>query len=232
MDDPEYFGMDAISNSQLGLLIEETGGGPQKFLQGFKNEANYNASLNLGSSVHQLLLERDKYFLSDYEKPGGKVGLIMESVYKMISRENAVELDEAIKTACIYWDYYTGSLTEKRLNTLKETGLPYLEYLKEFHKDGMIVLTEEMKSKCFKCVESIRNNSFAKGLLYPEDPNVLSFNEDVLVCDAAAEFLDDFIEPEFKVKLKAKLDNWSVNLTTNEVVLNDLKTTGKNYFIL
>lgn len=220
MNDPEYFAMPAISNSQLGLLQES----PQKFLEGFKNEAKYVASFDLGSSIHQLLLEKDKYFLSNFDKPGGKVGLIMQDVHKWMKEGDASSVDDLIQKACKIWDYYSDSLTPKRLETLKEKGIPYLEFLNESNKEGMIVLTDDMREKCSKCVGSIKSNKYANDLIYPNKFGVLSFSEDVMIMDTKATFENG---EELILKLKGKIDNWSIDLETNTITLNDLKSTGK-----
>lgn len=231
MEDPEYFALDAISNSKLSLINPEQEGSPQRFFMERKD--NTSDALELGTAVHALLLERDKNFLSDFEKPGGKVSLIIKTAYNLTTREsNSLEYDEALSVACKLHDYYSTCLTPARLASLKEKGQDYFNFLGEESKPGMVVLTAEQRDKCLKCMGSVKNNSHILELLYPEvSETLLSFDEDVILLDVKATFMEgldsEFDTTSIIMKTKGKIDNWSINLKTNTITMNDLKTTGK-----
>ena len=227
MPDEDYFAMDAVSNSKLKLLNPDEGGSPSHFFASkFDKKSD---AMELGSAVHQLLLEKDSYFLSDFQKPGGKVGSIFKMVHDLTTRENPLDFDEALGVSCKVFDYYADSLTDKRLETLKEKGSTYLNFLKEESKPGQIVLTADQRDKCIQCVSSIKKNSFAYDLLYPKtSETVHSHNEDVIVMDIKGIIKEEIIpDRDVVIKLKSKIDNWSVDLETNIITLNDLKTSGK-----
>ena len=227
MEDPEYFALDAISNSKLALINPEQDGSPQRF---FMERSNYSSTaLELGTAVHALLLERGKNFLSDFEKPGGKIPLLIKTAYNLSVREqNPIDYTEALTIACKIHDYYSTALSDTRINTLKEKGQEYLDFLKEEAKPGMIVLTADQRDKCIKCVGSVKSNSHAIGLLYPEQSDtLLSFDEDVILMDVEATFEEELEDNVITMKIKGKIDNWSVDLKNNIITMNDLKTTGK-----
>lgn len=227
MEDPEYFALDAISNSKLALINPDQNGSPQKFFMERNNSES--SALELGSAVHALLLEKGKNFLSEFEKPSGKIALLIKTAYTLNNREsNPLDYDDALVVACKTHDYYSTNLTENRLKALKEKGAAYFEFLKEETKPGMVVLTTDQRDKCLKCVGSVKNNPHAFELLYPAvSDTVLSFDEDVILMDITATFKDELLEEEITLKTKGKIDNWSINLETNTIIMNDLKTTGK-----
>ena len=242
--DEEYFGpayRDYISNSQLKLINPEDGGAPTRFLEGFSGDSKSSA-LELGSAVHQMILEKDKYFLSPVDKPSGKVGEICDLLhtYKL---QGLTENDALIK-ACEEQDYYKGKMTAKKYEDVLIKGVEYLEFLKT--KDevpGVIVLTQQQKEKLDGCLKSVKNNKLLMDLLFPEPfvedefgnrelIDILSFHEDVMIMDFKAfipdeEFDDPLFRDDIRLKLKAKIDNWSIDFTRKIVTLNDLKTTGK-----
>jgi hypothetical protein len=227
MEDPEYFALDAISNSKLALINPDQDGSPQKFFRERKETSS--TALELGTAVHALLLEKDKNFLSDFEKPGGKIPLLIKTAYNLSIREqNPIEYTEALTIACKLHDYYSNALSDNRINTLKEKGQEYLDFLKEEAKPGMVVLTADQRDKCLKCVGSVKANPFTMDLLYPEvSETLLSFDEDVILMDVEATFEEGVNVETITMKTKGKIDNWSIDLDKNIIIMNDLKTTGK-----
>lgn len=227
MEDPEYFALDAISNSKLALINPDQNGSPQKFFMERHNTES--SALELGSAVHALLLEKGKNFLSEFEKPSGKVALLIKTAYNLSTREsNPLDYDDALTVACKMHDYYSTNLTENRIKSLKEKGAAYFEFLKEEAKPGMVVLTTDQRDKCLKCVGAVIANPHAYELLYPKVSDTsLSFDEDVILMDVTVLFKDEVLSEEITLKTKGKIDNWSIDLETNTIIMNDLKTTGK-----
>jgi hypothetical protein len=237
VSDDAYFGAEYknyISNSLLKLINPEEGGAPTRFLEGFSGSSSSSA-LELGSAVHQMILEKEKHFLSPVDKPSGKVGLICDTFHVFKQVEDLSE-DEALLKACEEHDYYKGKLTEKKLEDILLKGKEYIEFLNEkSNTPGVIVLTELQKEKLFGCLESVKNNQLLLNLLLPikEDDlglttNVQSYNEDVMIMDFIAHIPDDDNNFEsIELKLKAKIDNWSIDFDNKILTLNDLKTTGK-----
>lgn len=230
VSDEEYFGpnyKDYVSNSLLSLINPEQSGSPLKFLDGFKKPSNSSA-LELGSAVHQLLLEPDKHILSEVNKPTGKVGDIMDSIYNKMSV--GVDFDTALQQSIVENDYYNGNPTKARVNTMIEQGADYLQYLqtKNDTTEKQICLKADDVTRLKGCLNSINENKLISETLFPSDAGMKSYNEDVLVMDYSVEtFMDeDFKTQSYEGKLKCKIDNWSIDFANKIVTLNDLKTTS------
>lgn len=83
ISDQEYFSSkysDYISNSRLKLINpDQDNGCPSKYKVGFTGEVS--TSLNIGSVIHELFLQRDVFSLGpDLCKPSAKLGLVIDSI--------------------------------------------------------------------------------------------------------------------------------------------------------
>lgn len=236
VDDSDYFGAeyrDYVSNSMLKLINPDEGGAPTRFLEGFVSAPS--SALELGSAVHQMILEKDKHFLSPVDKPSGKVGLICDT-YHIFKTIDGMTEREALVAACEEHDYYKGKMTEKKYEDLILKGTEYLEFLEtKSSTPGVIVLTEAQKEKLYGCLESTKNNKIIMDLLLPSKQddiglpiNVVSYNEDVMTMEFVATIPDETgLDDVLDLKIKAKIDNWSIDFDNKILTLNDLKTTGK-----
>jgi hypothetical protein len=226
MDDEVYFSeeySDYISNSKLSLINPEEGGSPEKFREGLNSK--YSESLELGSSIHCMLLQPDRYEISEIRKPTGKLGLFAENFY--LYRKDGYNIEDSIRLSSEKSDYYSGKLTDKRVKTaIRESMKFYLNRIKleESLDKVTLFLSSPMAYKFEKCKESILNNSKFLKVLYPEgisrDPEV--FNEYAILCEIK---LSGDIDKT--VKVKAKLDNFTIDHEQQVVTLNDVKSTGK-----
>lgn len=229
--DSEYFGekySQYVSNSQLKLINPEEGGSPTKFITGFKEQRRSDA-LELGTAVHQMILEKDKYYVSDVQKPAGKAGDAIEKYHQLLL--DGVEDKLAIQQACIEADYYASNLTDKRIENLLQVGADYLTHLQSSAAcESCIVLSTEMKAKLDNCLLSVKANPLIDELIYPKTGQV--YNEDVIVMqvEVTAPNPDptEFEDSVETIWLKVKIDNWSVDVENKVLTLNDLKTTGSS----
>lgn len=226
LTDEEYFSpkyKDYISNSRLGFLNEAEGGSEEKFLSGFKSE--YSDSFELGSAVHSIILQPDSYFISSITKPSGKLGVFVEKVFNKRQELN-IKISEAIKLASEEADYYSGSLSPTRLKTALTKGFPYY---KNRLKNKYVVtnklpiyLSDVIKLKAEQCISEIQSNhQFINKLKSSESIQV--FNEYAIFCEVKVK-IDEKVTV---IKLKGKLDNFTIDTENKVIVLNDLKTTGK-----
>ena len=230
ISDQEYFGnsefKDYISNSKLGLLNPDEGGSMEKYLAGYSS--GYSESFELGSAVHAKLLQPEFYEVSHIQKPGGKLGLFADKVYEY--EKSGISRDEAIEKASISANYYSGKLTDKRLTSALEASIPYWEERalwesnNTFEKE-QIYLSSTVHDKYQQCVSGLIKNKKLMKTLYPEtllgDAEV--YNEYAIFAD-----VDVTIDGKTtRLKLKSKLDNFTINHETRELTLNDVKTTGK-----
>lgn len=232
IDDAVYFSekfSGYISNSRLSLINPEQDGSPEKFFQGLSNNKIYSDSLVFGSAVHELVLQPEAFFLVDsVDRPTAKAGAIADIIYK---KDGHMPSDQEFINAAKEVDYYGGNLSANQLETLKTKTINYLRNraLFEHGYDGVlepIYLDSKGREKLQACLKALDENKKIQELLHPkgvlEDP--ISCNEKTVLCDVLVEM--EGIEP-FKLSLKSKLDNFTIDKENNTIIVNDLKTTGK-----
>lgn len=235
MTDAEYFSAeykDYISNSKLGTINPDEGGSPEKYEAGTKSA--YSESFELGSAIHAMVLQPDYYHIANINKPTGKLGVWAEEVFKY--RQLGATIREAVTLASVAADYYAKSFTETRLKTAIKNSIGF--YLQRINFAGemgkeTVFLSSPMQFKFEQCMLGVAENPKIMDALYPQ--GLLSpaefFNEYAILCEA------DYVNTETgvvtRIKLKAKLDNFTIDHETSTVTLNDLKSTGKpaSYFM-
>lgn len=235
MSDEVYFSdeyKNYVSNSKLGLFNPEEGGSIEKFEAGFKS--GYSESFELGSAVHAMILQPDFYRISDIRKPSGKLGVFAGKV--LDHRKSGLNIEESIKLASVDADYYASSFSLNRQKTAIKKSLPfYLQRYKVIEEiDSEIetlYLSDSLAFKYEKCMLGIASNPKIKETFYPQGLLQAAdfYNEYAILAEVKVTSKDKVIF----IKIKAKLDNFTVNHETQELTLNDLKTTGKpvNFFM-
>jgi hypothetical protein len=237
MTDAEYFSpkyKDYISNSKLGLLNPIQGGSPSKFLQGFSS--SNSTALALGSAVHEELLQPESFKIAEETKPSSKLGVAYD--YFMEYRKQGRPIEESIVLACNRADYFVNTMTNfagDGLPSIYKTAikkcLTYHFARKRTHDENgkeLIYLPNDLRDKALSCLDSLRSNR--KVMRWINAPH--SYFEDVILCELEVKIPKDFKNPEgekftTRLKLKMKADHYVMNENTGELVLNDLKTTGK-----
>ena len=240
LTDEQYFSKDYgefVSNSKLGLINPDEGGSLEKYNAGYSGD--YNESFELGSAVHAIVLQPEEYNIAPIRKPTGKLGLFADKAYDIMKQGLLPDDNMIYERASAEANYYAGKLTDKRLETALAACKPYWKDRKEYEyllKEGIdkeqIYLSAPMFEKYTQCMLGISENPKVKETLYPE--GLLSkaevFNEYAIFAEVVIT-LDDGTTK--RLKLKSKLDNFTVNHETKELTLNDLKTSGKpvKYFM-
>ena len=230
ISDEEYFSIkysNYISNSRLGLINPKQEGSIDKFFEGFK--PIYSSSLDVGSAVHALTLQPEWFTIVDtVDKPTGKMGAIVEELFKVCQGKEANE--KVVKEAATKVDYYKGNVTPTRYdeivtkyNLYREAKIKYLETNPE---KTPIYLDSKSRETSYNCINAINNNKHIQNILHPkgliEDP--ISEMEQAILLDVRIDMPDT---APFILKLKAKLDNYVINFEQNEIQVNDIKTLGK-----
>ena len=217
-----------VSNSRLGLLNPRQDGNPDKFFSGLKFTTSQ--ALALGSAVHELVLQPDSFELSeDVGKPTAKLGVMADELYPIFV-ERDVTKDDVVK-ASDKVDYYKGKITKDRANDVISECSNYWTKRKEreldITQDREIIYLDNKSLEIVKsCVSALNSNKQVQNLLHPkgllQDP--ISENEQAILLDVKAECPN---RSEFILHLKSKLDNYTIDLETNTIVVNDIKTIGK-----
>lgn len=180
------------------------------------------------SAVHELLLQPNEFEIAPaLEKPTAKMGAMADELYKIykireVNHDDIIEASDKI-------DYYKGKMDDNKIDNVYNKCYKYWKNRKLFEENNdlnkeYVFLDNKSRIKLFDCINSVKNNEDIQKLLYPdyllEKP--ISENEKALFINVKAIYKDK----EITLKLKSKLDNYVINTETNEIILNDLKTTG------
>ena len=230
ISDAEYFSPkygEYISNSRLGLLNPRQGGSPESFFTGFKDEG-FISSLVIGSAVHELVLQNESFELAPaLGKPTAKMGAMADELYPVWLKHPIRTSD--ITEASNKINYYKGKLTPDRIKQVNEQCIPYWKARKQLVSNSnkeLIYLDDKSRDTVYNCVEALTNNSQVQELLHPSGliDTPISLNENALLLDVQAECPNG---KTFIIHLKAKLDNFTIDLESDTIVVNDVKTIGK-----
>lgn len=234
MSDEEYFSdkwAGYISNSKLALINPDQDGSPQIYKEGLSKHSKYSDSLVFGSAVHELVLQPKEFaVVNNVDRPTAKMGAMADELYKTFLSNKGVVSDKDIIAASDKIDYYKGKMDSIKIENVKDKCINYWWDRRDWetgHNNSgtePIYLDPKSREKLQLCLASVEANKEVQDLLHPkgvfEEP--ISMNEAALFMDVKAEHEGK----ETILKLKGKLDNFTIDTETNEVVLNDLKTTG------
>ena len=230
ISDSEYFSPkygEYISNSRLGLLNPRQGGSPESFFTGFKDDG-FISSLVIGSAVHELVLQNESFELAPaLGKPTAKMGAMADELYPVWLKHPMRTSD--ITEASNKINYYKGKLTPERIKQVNEQCIPYWKARKQLVSNSnkeLIYLDDKSRDTVYNCVEALTNNQQVQELLHPSGliDAPISLNENALLLDVQAECPNG---KTFIMHLKAKLDNFTIDLESDTIVVNDVKTIGK-----
>ena len=230
IDDDTYFkqySKEYISNSRLGVLKKD---GVKAFFEGIPQV--YNPSFETGTLIHENVLEPDKYeVIEEVFKPTAKAGLMADALYKA---DGTIPTDDEIKSMSYKIGYYKDKLTSNRLKEFREKAEPYWRdrFLYETNNpfkegDKKRIYTDERNfSLLTSCLKTLNENSDIQRLLHPMGivDTPITGNEKTILLDIQMEVPG--IESRI-YKLKAKLDNFSIDTEENIITVNDLKTTSR-----
>lgn len=230
ISDAEYFSPkygNYISNSRLGLLNPQQGGSPESFFAGFKDEG-FNSSFQLGSAVHELCLQPEYFELApQLNKPTAKLGAMADELYP-VWLQHPIKTEDIVKASDIV-NYYKGKLTPERIKQVNIQCIPYWKARKQAKLTStkeLIYLDNKSQDTVTNCVEALANNKQIQDLLHPSGliDTPLSLNENAILLDVQVECPNG---KSFILHLKAKLDNFTIDLEQDTIVVNDVKTIGK-----
>lgn len=219
-----------ISNSRLSLINPEQGGSPEKFISGLGQNAIYSDSLVFGSAVHELILQPESFQLvTSVDRPTAKAGFMADELYKKNGRQPSYEEMEAASKKI---DYYAKSWNKDKAEALLSKCNNYWRNRALFeskNEDSKVPIYLDPKSR--ERLQGVLSN-FSKNkefisLLNPEgllNP-IITKNEQTILLDVNVEVPD---HDPFILRLKSKLDNYTIDSDTGEIVVNDVKTTGRN----
>ena len=228
ISDQEYFSKKYsayVSNSRLGNINPEQGGSPEKFFTPMGNI--FSDSLIMGSAVHQQYLQPEFFELVEIDRPTAKLGFVCDYIWDH-SEDSHEITEELIIQASQVVGYYKDSLTEKRVKDITNAYEAYRKSRSTYiHKKGIepMFLPSKMYEVASNCINACNNNEDFKRIMYPPyiDQKPISENEQAFLLDIKCDFPD---RDPIIVRLKAKLDNYTIDFDSNTITVNDLKTIG------
>ena len=229
ISDDEYFSKrfsNYISNSRLGLINPKQGGSPEQFFNGKFNA--FSDSLIVGSAVHELILQPESFFLvNNIDRPNAKIGYLADELY---NKSGHAPSDEKIIDAAIKYDYYGGVLSDKKILDIRSKCNNYWRsraiFESKLNSEKIpIYLSEKYRTCVNSCLESISKSSQIQKLLHPTGLLQQPENgyERTILLDVKVTFNNE----NFILKLKSKLDQFTIDYDNNSIIVNDVKTTGK-----
>ena len=227
--DSQYFQIPGTSISKLKLLDPDCGGSPEKYQSGF--DFGFNASLAVGTAVHELILQPKEFTLSDYtNKPSAKLGLFCEYVVQY--RKQGMKIYEALDKASVKANYYAGKFTEKRRKDAIKQGLEYyLKAIRGEFKDSDIVVDKKTYDTVLACIDSYNRNWDIQNIVKPGILEPKQYLNEIALFSTIKVTLPkgEVVEIPFK----GKLDSVVIDHETKTIYLNDLKTTSSQiqYFM-
>lgn len=224
ISDEEYFGdkyKEYISNSKLKYIDPDEGGSPESFFD--ETHSLSSSSIEFGSAIHQLVLQPDSYMLCDsVSRPTAKMGLMADYLYKIKNRTR-----EEVVNASNSVGYFKGKMTPAKIDKVLSECAIYWKQREIFESTYVgdqipIFLNAKDIVKLKLCLTSLKANKEIQSILYPTT-DVISVNEATVLVDIVATFPEG---DQLTLKVKAKFDNFNIDLLANSISLNDLKTTG------
>lgn len=218
---------DYVSNSRLTLINPDQDGTPEKYFN--KEFENTNDSFVLGSAIHGLVLQPESYLMvEEVNRPTAKAGIMADYLYK----PGEFPTDEEIKEASFKLDYYKNSMTEKKITDLREKCNEYWiqrTIWESEHEDetrDIIYLDAKSRDRVQSILYSISDYGEFNKLLHPEGifETPESQNEQTILLDVECTVKD---KDPFILRLKSKLDNFTIDKESGIITVNDLKTTSK-----
>ena len=218
---------DYVSNSRLTLINPDQNGSPEDYFN--KKPFQNNDSFILGSAVHGLVLQPDNYLMvEDVDRPTAKAGLMADELYV----PGKSPTNDEIIAASTKLDYYRNKMNDNRITELRSKCNEYWrqraiwESNNKEEKRDIIYLDPKSREKVKAIIESIRNFDQFGDLLAPkgvfEDPETQ--NEQTILLDVECEVPE---KDPFILRLKSKLDNFTIDKENGVITVNDLKTTSK-----
>ena len=230
-----YFEVKAVSNSSLSYIDPESGGNPRlfrKFLDG-QLEDKPSKSFEIGTLIHEELLEPGKLDIVPENTPGPKTQDIIDSLWERLydgAGEESLEqlnldtLTDETWAAIIPADFYPKYTLQTKINRIVRDGGEYWKAL--YTNRGKKIVDPATWHIVQGCVESIKMHEVAEQLIlktgfgYYHEAQA----EKEIFFDMQWQAPD---EMEVTIPIKAKIDRFLIDHQKKKIALVDLKTTSK-----
>ena len=230
----EYFDIKAISNSSLNYIDPESGGNPRlfrKFLDGQLDE-KASKSFEIGTLIHEELLEPGKLDIVPENTPGPKTQEIIDALWQRLFGDADVDeelgvmeleqMSEPTWQAVIPADFYPKFTLQTKINRIVKDGSEYWQAL--YTTRGKKIVDPATYHVVQGCIESIRLHEVAKELI--EGLGFSAYEEAHEEIEITYDIPYDVDGITISLPIKAKIDRILVSHANKSIVLIDLKTTA------
>lgn len=217
-----------VSHSSFQKIVPEEGGTPMKFKAFIDNlaEKQDGEKLRLGTIVHQIVLEPEKYQVATIEFPTETIKTLVDTVYEanLISLDNTglaetelKDYEKEIITCAKNMNYGQSWKEDTLVKKVLDGGNDYYEFLKR--SKGKLIVDSDTFAQATSCKAAVNSNEDATHLLVSSG-NFDGYNElEVFWTDTTG------VQP---IDCKAKLDRLIINEKQKKFYIVDLKTTSKS----
>jgi hypothetical protein len=230
-----YFDIKAVSNSSLSYINPESGGNPRlfrKFLDGQLDETT-SKSFEIGTLIHEELLEPGKLDIVPSDTPGPKtqdiIDALWDRLYANVDETGIIELElDSLSPetweAVIPADFYPKYTLQTKINRVVREGGMYWKAL--YSTQGKKIVDPATYHIVQGCIESIKLNEVADQLICKDGFGHAdeAMAETEITFDLPWEAEN---EMEVTIPIKAKIDRILMNHKEKTITLVDLKTTAK-----
>ena len=227
-----YFDIKAISNSSLNYIDPKSGGSPRyfrKFLDGELEEKS-SSSFEIGTLIHEELLEPGKIDIIAEATPGPKTQDIIQALFNRLYAEIPVEdipvteLDtysEETWQAVIPADFYPKYNLQTKINRIVKDGGEYWKCL--CTSAGKLIVDPATYHVVRGCIESIQLHTIANELI--SGMGFENYDESQEEMEITFDLPWDIDDQTVTLPIKAKLDRVLISHEHKSISLVDLKTT-------
>lgn len=182
------------------------------------------------SAVHELVLQPEYFHMCEVaDRPTAKAGFMADELFPIFCKNNIVTEEEIIK-ASDKINYYKGKMNEERIEALRIKCEGYyaqrIAYEAKSLDSTPIYLDPKSRERVRECVQALGRNKSIQDLLHPkglvDDP--ISENEQAILLDVQVQIPN---QDSFILRIKSKLDNYTIDQETGIITVNDVKTIGK-----
>jgi hypothetical protein len=230
-----YFDIKAVSNSSLNYIDPESGGNPRlfrKFLDG-QLEQKSSKSFEIGTLIHEELLEPGKLDIVSENVPGPKTQDVIDRLYNRLYKN--VEADDVPITeldsiendtweSVIPEDYYKSNGLQTKINRILKDGNDYWKCI--CTSAGKMIVDPITYHTVQGCIESIKMHGAANELICKDGYG--KFDEAMAEIEITFD-LQWPVENEqlIDIPIKGKIDRVLFDHKNKRITLVDLKTTAK-----
>lgn len=227
---PEYFGVDAESNSRFKAINPEEGGSPRKYLNFIKADEERVESVDMerGSLIHSYVEDPSKFKIQESDKPEGKTGEIADLVAATIGSnmllsglthlpEDDTDFKLYVVDAARKIGYNPKWGDDAIIKNVLPVIKPYvLEHL-EFDTTGKIAMTKKTKEIVTNCTISLESHDVARQHLFREEASGINiFKETEIYWEVQGS------------RRKAKVDMFTLDYNNKVIIVDDLKSGAFN----